>query len=156
MKIANVGYSIATKSLDIFVSGCNPPYCVGCYNIELVDFNKGMQWTHYVGKIRRYLYNYSKMIDNIFLLGGSFNHQDSEELENFFNMFVIYPEVFKDKKIWLFAREELDDIQDIFKENCHYIKCGAYIPELKTEDNIQYNIKLATSNQKIYIKGVDF
>jgi len=156
MNIVQVEYSIATKSLDIFVSGCLEPYCVGCCNIELVDFNKGMQWARYVDKIRNYLIDYNILIDNIFLVGGSFNHQDIEELKKFFNMFVIYPEVFRGKKIWLFAREELKDIQDIFKENCDYIKCGAYLKNLSTNNNTQYGVKLATSNQKIYIKEVDF
>jgi len=37
-----------------------------------------------------------------------------------------------------------------------YIKCGKYIPDLITNDNWQYGIKLATSNQKIYKRGVDY
>ena len=36
------------------------------------------------------------------------------------------------------------------KKMVDYIKIGAYIPELTTDDNIQFGIKLATSNQKIY------
>ena len=37
-----------------------------------------------------------------------------------------------------------------------YIKCGKYIPELTTDDNIQYGVHLATSNQRIYKCGVDY
>ena len=37
-----------------------------------------------------------------------------------------------------------------------YIKCGRYKEELKTDDNIQYGIKLASSNQHIYRRGIDY
>ena len=42
----------------------------------------------------------------------------------------------------------------IIKKYCNYIKCGQYIEELSTNENIQYGVKLASSNQNIYqIKG---
>ena len=31
-----------------------------------------------------------------------------------------------------------------------YIKCGTYQNKLSTKDNVQYGIKLATSNQMLY------
>lgn len=37
-----------------------------------------------------------------------------------------------------------------------YLKCGRYIPSLRTHNNWQYGVKLATSNQKIYRKGIDY
>ena len=57
------------------------------------------------------------------------------------------------KPIYLFTRHELEDIPKELIENVDYIKTGAYIPELTCDDNIQYDIKLATSNQKIYKMG---
>jgi pyruvate-formate lyase-activating enzyme len=45
--------------------------------------------------------------------------------------------------------------RDIIK-HFDYIKCGRYEEEKKTEDNIEYGVKLASSNQKIYKKGVDY
>ena len=48
------------------------------------------------------------------------------------------------------------DVKPVFKEYCDFIKVGAYIPELKTDNNIQQGIKLATSNQKILEKGKDY
>jgi hypothetical protein len=156
MNIAHIEYSICTKSLDIFVSGCKPPYCQGCCNPELISFKNGKGWLYVVGKIRKYLIEYDTLIDNIFLVGGSFNHQDVEQVEDFLNMFTEHTDAFKNKKIWLFAREELDEIQDIFKEKCHYIKCGAFIPELRVPCHIQEGVRLATSNQIVYKKGIDY
>ena len=64
------------------------------------------------------------------------------------------------QEIWLFAREDLENINPIFKYFCSFIKCGPYIPELKCDDNIYkingIELKLATSNQKIYQRGVDY
>ena len=61
-----------------------------------------------------------------------------------------------EKPIWLFTRYEISEIPEFIKKFCTYIKCGKYIPELTTEDSVQYGIKLATSNQKIYKKGIDY
>ena len=44
----------------------------------------------------------------------------------------------------------------LIKELCDYIKTGEYDESLKCENNIQYGIKLATSNQKINKKGIDY
>lgn len=37
-----------------------------------------------------------------------------------------------------------------------YIKCGRYIRELSCNNNTQYGIKLATSNQRILKRGIDY
>ncbi len=37
-----------------------------------------------------------------------------------------------------------------------YIKCGRYEEELKTANHIEYGVVLASSNQHIYKKGVDY
>jgi len=106
-------------------------------------------------KIDQYLSDFDNLIDNIFLLGGSFNHQTDVGIEYFLTKLWEINKPYK-KKIWIFAREELKDVKPIFKEYCQFIKTGAYIPELKCEDNIQYSIKLATKNQNVYEQGLDF
>ena len=58
--------------------------------------------------------------------------------------------------IYLFTRHELNEVPEFVLKMCDYIKCGAYIPSLTCKDNIQYGIKLATSNQKILEKGKDY
>ena len=37
-----------------------------------------------------------------------------------------------------------------------YIKYGSYKEELKCDNNIFYGVKLATSNQKMLKKGIDY
>jgi len=60
------------------------------------------------------------------------------------------------KKIWLFTRYEIEEIPKEIISLCDYIKCGRYIPELTSDSNIMYDIKLATSNQFIYKKGLNY
>lgn len=151
MNINYIEYSIATKSLDIFVAGCNPPMCKDCCNPELMNFDNGKDWHLFIPIIRKHILKFDLLIDNIFLLGGSFNHQDDKELCDILQFLSSF-----NKDIWLFARENLDNIKPVFKQYCNYIKCGAFIPELRCGDNIQYGIQLATSNQIIYQKGKDF
>lgn len=153
-KILNINYiefSPATKSLDLFVAGCNPPYCKDCCNPELMDFANGQEWHAWKDTIEKYFSRFDSLIDNIFLLGGSFNHQNEKSNEEILDFLSFY-----DKKIWLFAREGLDKIQPIFKKYCSYIKCGEYIPDLYTTQNIQNGVRLATSNQTIFEKGKDY
>ena len=152
MNIAYIDYSPATKSLDIFFSGCKGKLCSGCCNPELIDFNNGTDWKNWVDKIEKYCHEYKGLIDNIFLLGGSPTHQNIDEMYEFLGTIFML----NGQKLWLFAREEINDIPELFKGLCDYIKCGPYIEELTCDENIQYGIKLATSNQKVYKRGVDY
>lgn len=152
MNINYIDYSIATKSLDIFFAGCNNR-CKDCCNPELMDFNNGTDYIQVLPKIGRYLDEYKPLIKNVFLVGGSPNHQNSEDMEVFLEGLRRRCE---GMSIFLFCGEELEQVQPIFKKYCDFIKCGAYIPSLICDNNIQHGIKLATSNQKIYEKGIDY
>ena len=152
MKINYIDYSIATKSLDIFFSGCRNK-CEDCCNPELMDFDNGIDYVQMLPKIKSYLDDYGTLIENVFLVGGSPNHQDSEDMATFLEGLH---RRYKNKSIYMFCGEELSQVQPVFKKYCDFIKCGAYIPSLKCDDNYQYGIKLATANQKIYKKGEDY
>lgn len=152
MNINYIEYSIATESLDIFFAGCNNR-CINCCNPELMDFDNGTDYLEWLPVIEHYLEDYKLLIKRVFLVGGSPNHQDSEQMALFLEGLR---RRCKDIQIFLFCGEELDEVQDSFKEYCDFIKCGAYIPALACENNIQQGIKLATANQKIYEKGIDY
>ncbi len=140
------------------MTGCNPPHCIGCCNSELIDFNTGKPASEYMNRIRKYIEDYDNLIHNIFLLGGSFNHQSDEDLQWFFEELVLVTLKQNgkfDKKIWLFTREDIEDVKPIFTKYCDYIKTGSYIEELATDNHIQYDIKLASSNQNIWKKHYD-
>lgn len=151
MNISYIDYSPATNSLDIFFAGCNPPYCDGCCNPELFCFNSGKFWEEYISDLIMYYKVYGSLFDNIFLVGGSPNHQDMKQMKQFLDIIKRFK-----KKIWLFAREELAGVNKLFFEYCDYIKCGEFIPDLICENNVQYNVKLATSNQKIHKRDLDY
>jgi len=91
------------------------------------------------------------MISKIELFGGEINDQDHKELEIFLKNLKSLG-----KEIWIFTRYDLKDCPKFELELCDYIKCGAYIPELSCDNNIQHGITLATSNQHIYKKGIDY
>lgn len=149
VKIEHIDYSIHTRSIDIFTIGCNGD-CKGCCNPEIKDWGKdGMDISHCIDKVIELDKCFNKLVDRIFIVGGDpvdafyKNKQDIKLLINSLRVYV-------DKPIYLFTRYELREIPEELKNIVDYIKTGAYIPELATEDNIQYGIKLATSNQKIY------
>ena len=154
LNINYIDYSIATKSLDIFFAGCRNN-CKDCCNPELMDFNNGTDFIEWVPKIESYLNDYKALIENIFLVGGSPNHQDSEQLEFFLE--GLKRRCKENIKIFAFCGEDsIDQVQPVLKTYCDFIKVGSYRPDLTCSENIQYGIKLATLNQKILQKGLDY
>lgn len=156
MKISYIEYSPASNSLDLFICGCKPPHCTGCYNQELWDFNaNGDTIENAVYDVVNLNHRFDSLIDRILILGGE--PLDSYELyqEEFIKMLSDI-KALVNKPIMLFTRYNLEDVPQNVKDYCDYIKCGRYIPELTTDNNIQEGIKLATSNQMIYKKGLHY
>lgn len=153
MKIASTQYSLAHNSFEIYLSGCNEqPKCEGCYSKELWDFDVGEEYTKkYFEKLSKKINNFEKIIDNIFILGGEPLDQNTDEL-----LMLTSDLKYFNKPIWLFTRYELEKIDKSISYLFDYIKSGKYLKELSCDNNIQYEIKLATSNQKIYKKGIDY
>lgn len=153
LNIAHIEYSIQTKSLDIFTLGCDAfPRCEGCFNPELWDWNlQGISVQDTLKKVFELNSKFGSLVDRIIIVGGDpvdgYLHHPKD-------MTILLQELDKlGKPIYLFTRHELDEIPNELKNVVQYIKTGAYIPELTCDDNIQYGIKLATSNQKIYKMG---
>nr|DAT66051.1 MAG TPA: 4Fe-4S single cluster domain protein [Caudoviricetes sp.] len=152
MNIICIEYSMSAASLDIFFSGCNAqPKCPGCYNTEAWDFNVGKDWKQWIFQINDNILKFGGMIKAIRLFGGEPLDQDPEQ----FSLFVSAIKEYR-RPLWLFTRYELDEIDKDTKEQFDYIKTGPYKWELTTDDNISYGVKLATFNQKVNKKGIDY
>ena len=153
MNILGTQYTLSNKAFEIYVSGCNGnPHCTGCHNPESWNFNAGNSVDeNFYKRVDNKILDFNNLIDNIMIFGGEPLDNNHEEVKN------LLIELSKYKKpIWLFTRYPLDEVPDFVKKYCEYIKCGRYLPEYTCDDNIQYGIKLATSNQNIYKKGKDY
>lgn len=153
MNILATQFTLEQSALEFYLSGCSGnPHCKNCHNQESWDFDKGLKWDlNYKRNITDKISSFDFMVKKIMIFGGEPLDQDIEEL----NDFLKYLTMFK-KDIWLFTRYDIEQVPPLIKMKCKYIKCGRYIEELTVEDNIQYGVKLATSNQKIYKRGVDY
>jgi len=153
MNILATQYTLTNKSLDIYVAGCSGlPHCVNCQNKESWNFNQGDLYDkEYFGKLQTKVKNFDVLINNIMLFGGEPLDQNHDEL-----LHMLMDLKSLNKNIWVFTRYEIEKIPKGIKELCDYIKCGRYLPELTCDNNTMYNIKLATSNQHIYKKGLDY
>lgn len=152
MKIVAMDCSLATSSYDIFFSGCNAnPKCTGCHNPEAWSFDIGTPWIEKILKIYQDVREFNGVIKRIFIMGGEPLDQDRDT-------FILFLKGIKElnKDIWVFTHYELDEVPNEIKELADYIKTGPYKPELTVEDNVWYNVKLATSNQKVWKKGIDY
>jgi anaerobic ribonucleoside-triphosphate reductase activating protein len=150
MNIASTQYSLSTKSLEIYFSGCLD-HCEGCHNSELWNFDIGENYLSQIPKIKDKIIFFNKLIDKIFFLGGEPLDQNKTEFTDFVKQIL---EI--NKPLWLFTRHELQYIDKDILQYFDYIKCGKYIVEKTCDNNIQYDIKLATSNQNIYMKEKDY
>lgn len=147
-------------SLVVFYSSC-PHMCPGCHNPGTwTDKNKGEYFTDEVqNNALEHFKKNEKYYDNLVLSGGDPLCDDNiiyvlEFAKRFKNMFP-------NKTIWCYTGYTFEQLleNNLKKEAlilCDYIKCGMYIKELTCIDNIQYDIRLATSNQRIYRKGIDY
>ena len=156
MNIIATQYTLNNKAYEIYLAGCSAnPHCKGCHNPESWDFNLGERYdAKYRHKLMCSIEDFDSVIDNIWILGGEPMDQDLDEL-----VYMLYDLRTTGKKIWLFTRYDLNHVQRELKEHTEaldYIKCGAYIPELTTDNNIQFGVKLATANQHIYQRGIDY
>ena len=151
MNILGTQFTLEHNSLDIYLAGCNgSPHCIGCHNPESWDFTKGVIYDlSYKQQIKDKVVMFNNMVKNIMIFGGEPLDQNHGEL---FSLLNDLKEL--NKNIWLFTRYDLAEIPMEIVSLCNYIKTGRYLPDLKCDDNIQYRIKLATSNQKIIkLKG---
>lgn len=153
MNIVATQYDLKTKTFEIYVAGCSGnPHCTGCHNPSTWDFNQGYPCDdRFFESITKKIRGFSNIVKNIAVLGGEPNDNDPGDLERFLERLTTFG-----LPIWLYTRYNFEDLPAFEKQLCDYIKCGRYDATLKTNDNIQYGIKLATSNQRIYKRGVDY
>lgn len=153
MNILGTQYTLKHKAFEIYVAGCKgSPHCKGCHNPESWDFGNGETLDdNYLSTIQTKIKSFDAMINNIMIFGGEPLDQNMSELIDLLDYLKQF-----NKKIWIFTRYDLNEVPLIIKDRCDYLKCGRYEPQKCTDSNIQYGIKLATSNQHIYKKGLDY
>ena len=144
-----LGYSIALQevpneiSLVINVSGC-PHKCEGCHSQYLWEY----EGNYISDDFNNILNFYDGMITCVCFMGGE---QNVDELESHLKYVKEYG-----LKTCLYSGCDSIEETATLLPYLDWIKVGRYEESLRTDDNIQYGIKLATSNQKIYKKGIDF
>lgn len=160
MNILATQYTLKTKSFEIYVAGCSGnPHCEGCHNPESWSFDCGEPYmSEYSDMIKNKVKEFSGLVDNVWILGGEPLDQNlSELLKLISSLYKICQD--NSCKLWLFTRYSLDEVKEKlgdFMQYFDYVKCGRYQHELQCKNNIQYGITLATSNQKIHKKGIDY
>lgn len=148
-KIVATQFNLKNKALEIYFSGCKRG-CDGCHNPEIQDFNLGSEYYKWIKQIKLKIEEFDSLIENVWILGG-------EPLDNnFWDVFEIIINIPNKKKVWVFTGYELDEVPAMYKIWCDYIKCGKYDNKLLVDNNIQYNVKLSSSNQNIYKKSKDY
>lgn len=141
MNISGFQYNLNHKALEIYVSGCTGE-CVGCHNTELWDFSIGKDYRDFFLKIENKIK--TGLVDIVWVLGGDpldQNPVDLIQLLKFIKTFNV--------KLFLWTRYMIDDLPNGILNYLDYIKTGKFIPDNSSYIEPVFNIKLASSNQKI-------
>ena len=146
MRVVATQYSAEHRALEIYLSGCDGD-CRGCHNPELWSFDVGQDYISCLPSIISKINTFTLLIDNIWILGGEPLLQDKQSFIDFISKIKK-----TQKTMWLFTRFEEEDVSYQITKMFDYIKFGKYQQELATDSNLQYGVKLSTSNQ--YIKFV--
>ena len=152
MNVLTTQFSLETRSLDIYLAGCKGPHCENCHNPESWDFNKGSRYApeKFYHTIREKVENFPDLISRFMVLGG----EPMDHPENLLYSLTWMLSRF-DRPVWLFTGKQLSQVPVSVRRHCDYLKCGRYEENLRGEKE-QYGVKLASTNQHIFKKGVDF
>lgn len=153
MKIAGTQFNVDTSTLEIYLSGCTRG-CVGCHNPELQDFNVGENYIIYMPRLEYQLS--SSLVDNIAIMGGEPLVQGRINLEDFIKRIKYFDKYKSGRHLWLYTGFDFEYIPQWIKSTVDYIKCGAYDENLKSNNYISHGVKLASTNQKVYKRGIDY
>lgn len=142
MNIAGIEYNLNHRALEIYIAGCNGPYCAGCHNQELWDFNVGYslydwEFTLHMADTKQ------RMFDSVWILGGEPQDQDIDDLN-----FLLRLWKKRGKTVVLFTRyTELKP--EVDRDALDYVKYGPY--DMYGDSYVEpvLGITLASTNQYI-------
>jgi organic radical activating enzyme len=141
-------------SYSFYVSGCKG-YCKGCHSDHTHAFNQGtlMNEKWYETKLKEMKRYGDWKFGNIILLGGEPLDQPIEEVFEFFNeMKIAFPE----KKLGLYTHFEIEEIDPVLLIICDFIKTGKFDIDNLDIDYKSNGVSLASNNQKMLLKGIDY
>lgn len=147
--IAALRFCLRENALEIYVSGCKG-ICKGCHNPNLWDPSVGEIWESFKDNIVSDIIKGGSLIKSIRIYGGELLEKEEQDILNFLEYLKTL-----EKEIWLFTRFDFSEVSESVKFYVDYIKCGQY-DETQKENVTYYGVTLATKNQKIYKKGVDY
>jgi len=131
-------------AVEIYVSGCTRN-CKGCHNPQMQSFNHGKELWY--SDLIQELNEHKEWFDIISILGGDLMCQNLFDAATFTK---ILHRKFPDKKLWLFTGAELSEVHGFFLEHFDVIKTGTY------EESLRQSTGLASSNQRLNMKGSDY
>lgn len=147
IQIAGTEYVVSGMTFEIYTQGCSVE-CPGCQNPETWDWNAGTKFP--AEDLKEKFTRFDRMIKKIWILGGEPLQQDLLEVIKMLKFLKQF-----DKEVWLFTSKDMYQIYPEIRNLCDYIKTGFYNTSAGPGTE-QYGVKLATANQKIWKKGVDY
>jgi len=150
MNYGGLQYSLTTKSLEIYLSGCEAPYCAYCHNPELHDFKAGKPISNEM--LRRVASNikYGE-VEQIWVLGGEPLDQKPLPLRLLLRSLSQYKlPIIVFTKYEQFEIDQMPKHLETLKEFATYIKLGRYVFSEASDNSYSVQgIRLASRNQTV-------
>lgn len=150
MRLASTEINAQFKAFEIYLSGCMPPRCKGCHNPELWDFRVGEKVTTDNTEDLVIKLKVNPLIERIWILGGEPLDQNPIDLISF----VQKLRKGTGHEMWLWTGKE--KIPQFCFRLFDYIKYGPYKEDYPPYAERYFGIVLASNNQEIIKKGVDY
>ena len=145
MNILSTEFTLRQKALEVYLAGCSGSHCPGCHNHESWDFAAGVPWVHRKDLVRDKVTRFGDMIDRIWVLGGEPLDQPQADLVALLSFLQTFG-----KPVWLFTRREIEDVPDVVLRLVQWVKTGPYRRDLRTTENVQEGVVLASWNQRLH------
>jgi len=83
MKVAGYTFNPKHMVMEVYVSGCTPPHCMGCHNPETWDFNYGRDVEDIYCLLHKEVSTLGKLVKGWWIMGGEPLDQDLPSLKEF-------------------------------------------------------------------------
>lgn len=151
MKIAGFQFNPKHMVMELYISGCKAPHCIGCHNPETWDREFGKDVEEIYCLLHREVELLGDMFKGWWIMGGEPLDQNPDELEE-----LLYQlQGIKPVYMMLWTRYEYSELpqsrQNIIHKWFKYVKHGRFnkfypSSEVKVDD---ISLRLASNNQYI-------
>lgn len=124
--------------------------CAGCHNPELWERGEERSIIDILVDIHDYIH-LPHGAKRVLIMGGEPLEQPEYLLYMLINTLKSYG-----LDVVMFTSYDIESVPDSIKQICDGVKCGKFMLDMVSDNHYSGGMKLASANQKLYKRGVDY